>query len=132
MKVRVLVSLIAFSCSLYADAPKTITVQNGIKKNDLVYKKLFMTFYPDEFEVVVNGQVLKPNSQLAINSNELDITYKSTWKTPTGERKSGRRVRYRVPSEQSFVTIRFNGWDATPRLNIEGAEVIGAEENFRG
>ena len=70
-----------------AEEKRKITIINTIVKKDLGYYKCWMTHYPSEFNVYVNGKKLDSKEQMVVEESRLVVTYAYAWNSPFGRVK---------------------------------------------
>lgn len=110
-------------------AKRKITVNNTIVQNDLGYYKFFMTHYPSEFNVQVNGKKLDSKEQIIIDKNRLDITYSYEWSSPLGRVKKRKTLVYDIDHTTEKIDLSFTSWkEDEPRIKAPGCSLVQVTE----
>lgn len=108
---------------------RKITVSNTIAQKDLGYYKFFMTHYPSEFNVQVNGKKLDSNEQLVVDEPRLNIIYSYEWSSPLGRVKKSKTLVYDIDQKTDKIDLSFTSWkEDEPRIKAPGCTLVNVTE----
>lgn len=107
---------------------KTI-VNNTIVQKDLGYYKFFMTHYPSEFTLQVNGKKLESKQQLVVEESRLAIVYSYEWSSPLGKVKKSKTLVYDIDPKTEKIDLSFTSWkEDEPRIKAPGCSLVNVTE----
>jgi len=108
---------------------RKVTVNNTIAQKDLGYYKFFMTHYPSEFNVQVNGKKLDSKEQLVIDEPRLNIIYTYEWNSPLGRVKKSKTLVYDIDQKTEKIDLSFTSWkEDEPRIKAPGCFLVNVTE----
>jgi hypothetical protein len=115
-----------------ADRPeekRKITINNTIVKKDLGYYKCWMTHYPSEFHVHVNGKKLDSKEQIVIDEPRLNVMYSYEWSSPLGKVKKSKTLVYDIDQKTEKIDLSFTSWkEDEPRIKAPGCSLVAVTE----
>lgn len=125
MIIKLLSLALLFLCiSIHAT-----TIVNNVHKKDLGYSKMFMTYYPSQFAIAVNGKTLNEGQSISIlDESQVELTYTYEWRYLWFKRQGKKRITFEIPADNEKHAIRFNGWNNSKRFTITNARQIGSEQ----
>jgi hypothetical protein len=112
-----------------ADKKRKVIVNNTITQKDLGYYKFFMTHYPSEFYIHVNGNMLSSKQQLIVDEPRLTITYFYEWSSPMGKVKKNKTLIYDIDQNTEKIDLSFTSWkEDDPRIKAPGCTLVSITE----
>jgi len=108
---------------------RKVTVNNTIAQKDLGYYKFFMTHYPSEFNIQVNGKKLDSKEQLVVEEPRLNIVYSYEWSSPLGRVKKSKTLVYDIDPKTEKIDLSFTSWkEDEPRIKAPGCSLVNVTE----
>jgi hypothetical protein len=106
-----------------------VIVNNTIVQKDLGYYKFFMTHYPADFTIQVNGKKLESKEQLIVEEPRLTIVYSYEWSTPLGRVKKSKTLVYDIDPKTEKIDLSFTSWkEDEPRIKAPGCSLVQVTE----
>lgn len=108
---------------------RKVTVNNTIVQKDLGYYKFFMTHYPSEFTLNVNGKKLESKQQVVVEEPRLTIVYSYEWSSPLGRVKKSKTLVYDIDQKTEKIDLSFTSWkEDEPRIKAPGCTLVNITE----
>lgn len=108
---------------------RKVIVNNTITQKDLGYYKFFMTHYPSEFYIHVNGKRLNSKEQMVVDETRLTITYFYEWSSPLGKVKKNKTLIYAIDPKTEKIDLSFTSWkEDEPRIKAPGCSLVSITE----
>ncbi len=108
---------------------RKITINNTIAKKDLGYYKCWMTHYPSEFNVHVNGKKLDSKEQVVVDEPRFNVMYSYEWSSPLGRVKKSKTLVYDIDQKTEKIDLSFTSWkEDEPRIKAPGCTLVNVTE----
>lgn len=108
---------------------RKVTINNTIVKKDLGYYKCWMTHYPSEFHVHVNGKKLDSKEQIVIDEPRFNVVYSYEWSSPLGRVKKSKTLVYDIDQKTEKIDLSFTSWkEEEPRIKAPGCTLVNVTE----
>jgi hypothetical protein len=113
----------------HKEEKRKVTIRNTITQKDLGYYKFFMTHYPSEFYIQVNGKRLENKEQLIVEEPQITVTYTYEWSSPLGKVKKSKTLTYAIDHKTEKIDLGFTSWkDDEPRIKAPGCSLVSITE----